>query len=156
MKHVLAMAYHNIRGHRTEKTELDYLRLVYAITKMRKEGEDAQGYFIAIAEGIPNQLSKWENDYRANQSVKLISALPSNYFNNSAGRRKMSDLSGIVATAILDTNPHRSNSAIRQSIQDGILDETMIALEPHIQQIKDESRFPLGIRWDYYGVVGSV
>jgi len=156
LKHVLATAYLNTRGHKTQKAELDYLRLVYAITNIRKEGGDAQGYFIVIAEEIPHQLSKWEHDYRAKQSVKLISALPSNYYNNSVGKRKMTDLSGIVATAILDKNPHRSNSAIRQSIQDGILDEMIIALEPHIQQIKDESRFPLGVRWDYYGVVGSV
>ena len=154
MKHILAIVRPDlgVRGRKAHTAELEYLRLVYAITKMRRESKNAQGYFIVISESIPDYLKRWEHYYQARQSVELISALP-NHVSYSA-RKTATDFSGIVTEALLDKASHQK-SVIIQSIQNGILDETMCTLEPHVQRIKDENRFPLGIRWDYYGITAE-
>ncbi|GEM_PF-2160396 len=154
MKHILAMVkpYPDTRGHQSPRVELDYLRLVYAVGEMRRRGENAQGYFIVIGDQIPRQMTRWEQDYGGKRYVELMSTLPTSYIRHSVLNERATDLSGMVTAAILDTT-RLSNSGILRNIEDYIMEETILALEPHVQRIKDRGRFPLDIRWDYYGVV---
>ncbi|MBI2849703.1 MAG: hypothetical protein HYX80_01510 [Chloroflexi bacterium] len=155
MKHLLAMVkpFPDCKGHKASMIELDYLRLIYAVGEMRRQCEDAQGYFVVIADEIPRRMSKWEHAYQGNRCVEMISTSPASYVRHPAGNEKTANLSGMVTAAILDKSGRQSYSSIRRSIEDCILAETILALEPNVQRIRDESRFPLGIRWDYYGVV---
>ncbi len=155
MKHILAMVkpYPDVKGHQASKVELDYLRLVHVVGEMRKQGENAQGYFIVIGDGIPKQMTRWEYYYRGKQCVELMSTLPTSPIGHSVGNEKSADLPGMVTAAILDRTSRLSNSSVRRKIEDLIMDATILALEPGIQRIRDESRFPFGLRWDYYGVV---
>jgi len=155
LKHVLAMVepYSDFKGRKALKVELEYLRLVYTVSEMRKQGENAQGYFVVIADNVPNQVSKWERDYGGKPCVETITTSPDSYFKYSIESGKTSEISGTAAAAITDKAACRSNSTIRWSIEDFILSKTILALEPCVQRIKDESIFPLGIRWDYYGML---
>ena len=155
MKQVLAMVkpYPDVKGHGATKVHLDYLRLVYVVAEMRRQGENVQGYYIVIGDGIPKQMTKWEYAYRGKQCVELMSTLPASRIGHAVGNEKSADLSGMVTAAILDKTSRLSNSSVRRKIEDLIMGATILALEPGVQRIKDESRFPFGFRWDYYGVV---
>ena len=155
MKHILAMVkpYPDLRGLKASKVELDYLRVVYAVGEMRRQGELAQGYFVVIGESIPKNMTVWEQNYRGNSYVELMSTLPATHVRHGLQNDKTADLSGMVLAALLDDTSHVSNSAALRDMEDYILDETIRELEPGVMRIKDEARFPLGIRWDYYGLV---
>jgi hypothetical protein len=157
LKHILGMVkpYPDVKGRQALQFELDYLRLVYAVGEMKKQGENAQGYFIVIGDGIPNRMAKWEHDYRGKRCVELISTLPTSYLGHTIEKEKSTDLSGMVTAAILGKTARLSDSTVRRNIEDYVIGSTILALEPRVQQIKDESRFPMGIRWDYYGVADS-
>lgn len=68
---------------------------------------------------------------------------------------KTENLSGIVRAAVLDTSVGPLAVSLHRSMTESVLAETILGLEPDIQQVKDENRFPFSIRWDYYGVVGQ-
>lgn len=155
MKHVLAVVrpYPDVIGRRARKLELDYLRLVYFVGEMRKQGENAQGYFIVIGDQMPKQMNKWEQDYRGKQCVQLVSTLPTSYVHHSVLNDKTTDLTRMVTAAILNKTAELSNSELLRDMEDYITRETILSLEPGVQQIEDKSRFPMGIRLDYYGVV---
>jgi hypothetical protein len=155
VKHILAIVkpYPDVKGHQAPKVELDYLRIVHTVSEMRKQGEKAQGYFIVIGDQIPKQMTRWEQGYRGNQYVEMISTLPTSCIRHTARNEDSADLAGLVTAAILDKTGSPPSPDVLRNIQDYILDETILALEPRVQRIKDESRFPMGIQWDYYGVV---
>jgi hypothetical protein len=65
MKHVLGMAksFLNLEGARSQKLELDYLRLIYAVKEIRKRGDSALGYLVVLTPQIGIRLKQWENKY---------------------------------------------------------------------------------------------
>ena len=155
MKHVLVVVkpYPDVNGRRAARVELDYLRLVYTIGEMRKQGQNAHGYFIVIGDQIPRQMNKWEEDYKGKQCVELISTLPTSHISTSLRRERIHDLSGMVTAAILGKTAATSSPKIIRDMADFITTETILDLEPGVRRIKDKNKFPFGIPLDYYGVV---
>ena len=51
MKHVLRMVKSqlDLRGAKSQKLELAYLRLVYAVKEIKKQGDNALGYLVVLA-----------------------------------------------------------------------------------------------------------
>ena len=155
MKHILAKVkpYPNLRGPRSRELELDYLRLIYTVSEMRRRGDAAKGYFIIIGDSIPKRMTRWEENYKGKELADLISTLPTGYNVSPVRIEKTVELSGMVTTALLEDNkPETSLAAIRH-MEDYILTGTIQELEPGVQRIIDEVRFPLGIFWDFYGVI---
>ncbi len=66
MNCVLGMAKSNIdlRGANSPRTELDYLRLAYAVKELRRSGEGAKGYLLVRTQRIVDRTRKWETKYR--------------------------------------------------------------------------------------------
>ena len=48
----------------------------------------------------------------------------------------------------------RSNADTGRNIGEAALIEIVLGLELDVQWVRDENRFPLGIRRDFYGVIG--
>ena len=76
MKHILGTSTSNLdfKGAKGPKTELDYLRLVYAVKEIKKQGDDAQGYLVVMTDEMLNRVSQWEHKYRGKGHVKVKSA----------------------------------------------------------------------------------
>lgn len=155
MKHILGMAksHLDLRGAKAQKLELDYLRLVYAVKEIRRKGDSAQGYLIVVTEEILNRVRQWEYKYQGNGCVELFSATLPGHERRTLESEKASNLAGMVAGAIGEKTGGRSNADKGRSIGENALVEIILRLEPSVQRLKDENRFPLGIRWDFYGLV---
>ena len=59
MKHVLGMVKSqlDLRGAKSQKLELDYLRLIYAVKKIRKQKDNAMGYLAALTNLCSHDIS---------------------------------------------------------------------------------------------------
>ena len=156
MKHILGMSklYIDFKGAKGPKLELDYLRLVYAVKEMRKQGENAQGYLVVMTDEMVSRVSQWEYKYQGKGHVEVISASLADRIRHKLENEKAANLAGMIEGLIGDKAAGRSNAYIGREIGEGALTEIIQRLEPNIQRVWDENKFPLGIRWDFYGVAG--
>ena len=155
MKHIIGMAisHLDLKGAKGPKLELDYLRLVYAVKEMKKQGDDAQGYLVVMTEQMLNHIRQWEYKYRGRGYVEVISASLNGYMNHTINDDKSITLARTVVSTIWDKPARHSIADVSRDIGEGILMEIILGLEPNLQRLRDENRFPLGVRWDFYGVV---
>ena len=156
MKHILGMAksHLDLKGAKAPKLELDYLRLIYAVREMRKQGDSAQGYLVVMTEEILNRVRQWEYKYQGKECVEVLSVSLPSRVRRTLENEKPRNLAGMVAGSTGGKAGGRSNADTGRNTGEAALTEIILRLEPSVQRVRDENRFPLGIRWDFYGVVG--
>ena len=150
----MAKSHLDFKGSKGPKTELDYLRLVYAVKEMKKQGDNAQGYLVVMTDEMLSRVSQWEHKYQGQGYVEVKSVSLAEHIRHKLENEKAADLAEMIESLIGDKSTRRSNANIGHEIGEGALCEIIQSFEPEVQQISDENRFPLGIRWDFYGVVG--
>ncbi len=155
MKHILGMVkpHPDFQDARVPKIELDYLRLLYAVSELRHRGENAQGYFLVTADVMLSRLGKLERDYHGKDYAKVLRVSPDYYLGSALRTQKMQILSGFVRDAVLDKGYGQSAASIHRNMREFILAETILGYEPDVRQLTDENRFPFHVPWDYYGIV---
>ena len=155
MKHILGMSKSSLdlKGAKGSKLELDFLRLVYAVKEIRRQGENAQGYLIVLTPRIAESAKDWEHKYKCENCVKIIDMPLSNDAKDRLIKEKKRNIAGMVAGATGGKTLGRSSANIGRETGENGLKQMILMLEPKAKQIKDESAFPFGARWDFYGVV---
>jgi len=155
MKHVLGMAKSSLdlKGAKSQKLELDYLRLVYAVKELRKNGDNAHGYLIVLTPQISERVKQWEDKYSGKHCVEVIDASLSTGVKNRLKNEKANNLAGIAAGVTGGEVGGRSRANFGRDTGENVLRQTILELEPKVKLVKDESRFPCRVRWDFYGVV---
>ena len=156
MKHILGTSKSNLdfKGAKGPKTELDYLRLVYAVKEIKKQGDDAQGYLVVMTDEMLSRVSQWEYKYQGKGYVEVRSASLAERIRHKLENEKAANLAGMIEGLVGDRAAGRSNANIGREIGEDALTEIIQGSEPNVQRVRDENRFPLGIRWDFYGVAG--
>lgn len=155
MKHVLGMAksHLDLRGAKSAKLELDYLRLVYAVKEIRKRGDSAQGYLAVLTPQISYRVKQWEHKYQGNKYVAVMDiSLPSRVKNNLK-QEKASNLAGMIAGVTGGKAGRRSSANFSRETAENTLRRTILESEPNVQEVRDKNEFPFGIQWDFYGIV---
>lgn len=156
MKYILGMAksYFDLKGGRRAGLELDYLRLLYAVNDLRKHGESAQGYLVVLKPQIWKRVKKWESKYRSTDCVKVVvdESLAGDV-EDRLKQEKARNKDGMVAGATGREVGGRSSASFGQQIGEDALRNTIASLEPNVKLLKDENKFPYGIRWDFCGSV---
>jgi hypothetical protein len=155
MKHILGMAKSSLdlNGARRPKLELDYLRLVYAVKEIRKKGDSAQGYLVVLTPQIVDSVKGWQHKYEGDSCVSVIDlSLPGDVWKKLV-KEKEDNLKGMVAGSTGGRALGRSNSDTGRETGENGLKSAILRLEPKTKQVKDESAFPFGVHWDFYGVI---
>src|SRR3972149_6552068 len=154
LKHILGMLKPQLdfQGAQARELELEYLRLIYAVSQIRKQGENAQGYFVITRRGMLNRLKQLEQKYQGNEYAELLMISSSVYLGPTAQPDKTEILSGIVRAAVLERVDGRPAATIHRNMREFILTETILGQERDVRQVKDEKRFPFGVRGGDYGV----
>ncbi len=157
MKHVLGMAksFLDLKGAKSQKLELDYLRLVYAVKDLRKGGDDAQGYLVVLAPRISERVKQWENKYRGRGFVEIIDVSLTNSDKYQLKQEKVNNLAGMAAGVTGGVAGERSSASFGRDAGENNLRKMIFRLEPRVKEVKDENKFPCCVRWDFYGVVGQ-
>lgn len=155
MKHILGMAksFLDLRGAKSPKLELDYLRLAYAVKELKKGGDDAQGYLVVLTPEISGCVKRWQNKYQAKDCVIVIDISLPQVLKNSLKLEKDNNKAGMVAGSIGGKTGGRSSANLGRQTGENALSDKIFELEPRVKQTHDENIFPCGIRWDFYGTV---
>jgi len=155
MRHILGMAksFLDLKGARSPKLELDYLRLVYAVKDLRKSGDGAQGYLVVLTPEISECVKRWENKYRGKDCVTVIDISLPNPIKNRLKLEKENNKAGMVAGATGGKARGRSSANLGRQTGEYALTDAILELEPRVKQIRDENKFPCYVRWDFYGTV---
>jgi hypothetical protein len=155
MKHILGMAKSNLdlKGAKSSKLEFDYLRLVYAVKELRKKGDEAYGYLIVMTPAIEQRVKHWETKYQAEGCVRVCSVTIQSDVENALMEEKARNVNGMIAGALGKDVGGRSSANVGQTIGESALKEMIGKSEPNVQQVTDKGNFPLGIHWDFYGVI---
>ena len=155
MKHVLGMAKSalDLRGAKGPKLELDYLRLLYAVKELRKQGDNAQGYLIVLTEPIQERTRQWENKYLVGGDVKVICPEVSSSDKAELENEKANNVAGMVAGTTGEEVRERSSANLGREIGEKALRREIFESEPNVEEVTDKSKFPFDIRWDFYGVI---
>jgi hypothetical protein len=155
MKHVLGMAksFLDLKGAKSQKLELDYLRLVYAVKDLRNGSDNAQGYLVVLTPQISEHVKQWESKYRGMDFVKIIDVSLPSCVKNRLKQEKTSNLAGMAASVTGVEAGGRSSADFGRHTGENNLRKILLGLEPRVREVKDENRFPCCVRWDFYGVV---
>ena len=155
MKHILGMAksFLDLKGAKSQKLELDYLRLVYAVKDLRKGRDNAQGYIVVLTPQISERLKQWESKYRGMDFVKIIDVSLPSFVKNRLKHEKANNLAGMTASVTGGEAAGRSSANFGRHTGDNNLRKVILGLEPRVSEVKDENSFPCCVRWDFYGVV---
>ena len=155
MRHIFGMAksFLDLKGARSPKLELDHLRLVYAVKELRKHNDSAQGYLVVLTRQILDRVKRWEDKYQSGKCVEVVDISLPSPVKNKLKQEKASNLAGMIAGITGGKAGGRSSANFGGETGEEALKRTILMLEPNVEQVKDESKFPCGIRWDFYGVV---
>jgi len=153
MKHVLGMAksHLDLKGAKRPKLELDFLRLVYAVKELRARGDQAKGYLLVMEKEIATRAESWIEKYQAGDAVVIEVAGLSPDEREALEAEKKSNIAGMVAGSLGSTVGNQSNAVLGKHLGEDALRNLIMSKEPGVQEMKDESAFPLRIRWDFYG-----
>ncbi len=157
MKHLLGMvkSFRDLKGARGPELELDYLRLVYAVSKLRsavvngivyaKTGDEAQGYLGVLNQEISERVKRWENKYGGKDFVKAIKLDLSKSVMTQLQKEKTNNWEGVSAAATGGKASSLSKADFSRKVTEEALRGAILKSEPRAKQIEDKSRFPLDV-----------
>jgi hypothetical protein len=157
MRHVLGMAkrHLDLTGAKAPKLELDYLRLLVAVRELHQLGQDAVGYLLVMTPAIKGRTQTWATKYRAKDEVQIAVATFTSRRQRQVEAEARSNRRGMIDGS--RGKPVRGRSDARKGAR--WAERQLCALierhEVGVRRISDSKSYPLGIRWDYYGVVGG-
>ena len=154
MRHVLGMAKRclDLKGAKRQKVELDFLRLAYTVRELRESGDEAQGYLLVLSGNIARCVADWIEKYKANDAVKVKAAeltreqatlIRSEVARNTAGM-----IAGTQGEEVGDQSDATNGGAIGEEYLRVWIEQDELGIHRNVNLVQ----FPLGIRWDYYGV----
>lgn len=155
MKYILGMAKSNLdlNGAKRQKMELDFLRIVYAVKELRLEGNVAQGYFLVMTKDLVDTIEQWKEKYKAGDSI--IAGFPrlTDKQKRSISIEKSDNVQGMLLGTSGKSVAGRSSANIGKRMGEGALKKMIRRYEPNVKENYDQKLFPLGLKWDFYGIV---
>lgn len=155
MRYVLGMAKSSLdtRGGKGRNLELDFVRLVLAVRTKIAEGAAAHGYLLVLAEGVAARACTWRTKYLAQDLVTVL-------FHEATveEQERLHEEKRLNAQAIT-TNDYslRSESAapLGRVVGEKALLHAICEMEPGVVEAFADIEPPLGVRWDFFGIVGD-
>jgi hypothetical protein len=157
MKHVMGMAkrHLDLRGAKGPKLELDFLRLTVAVAELKRRGHDAKGYLLVMTPAIADRARAWAAKYPSGDGVEILVADVSPYELVMLNAEVQANTAGMIGGAQGQSVAGLSDASAGASVAEAKLRSIIEVREPGVREVRDSSRFPLGVRWDYYGVVAA-
>ena len=151
MKHILGMAksYLDLKGSKTRNLELDFLRLLCGVSKLRGDDQEAHGYLVVFDERVAEAANRWHLRYASKDQLDVVFVKLSPDERRSLEREKERNRAG-------NSSEHRkrlsdSRADLATALGERKLCELISKKEPGVKRGDDKTEFPLGIDWDYYG-----
>ncbi len=143
----------DLRGSKAPKLELDFLRLLFVVRELRRSGDQAVGYLAVATSEIKQRSAAWAATYGVTDEVHVVVVELSARERKDLEREARANRDGMIDGA--QGKPVRGRSNARTG--GGLLETKLAAFirkrERAGHQVRDQSKFPYGIQWDYYGTI---
>ena len=149
----MAKSHLDLGGAKPSKLELDFLKIAYTLSRLEVQGEHGKGFLLVFTEPIANRAYGWIKKYDTKESIEILLAELTNQEIKSLQDEKASNVEGMVSGTQGFEIGNKSNADYGQQIGESHLQKEIEHRYPHIVKITDQKRYPLGIRWDYYGTI---
>ncbi len=144
MRHVFGIAFSHVEmdDSARQELELSFLRIVYAVSSVREDGDEGQGYLAVVRQEARDVVRRLKAAYGVGDEVRVVFA--SLLVSDLA---KLADAAEKVRSGE-DVNAERE---VAGSISTGALYREVSASEPGVM-ISEARPMPFGVPWDFYGV----
>jgi hypothetical protein len=158
MRHVLGMAkrHLDLRGAKGPKLELDFLRLAVAVAALRRRGDDAKGYLLVMTPAIKERTGAWAKKYETGDTIEVVVPPLTSEEIDHVRAEVRANVDGMVAGTQGQPADGRSDARRGSQLAEDKLRAFIETHEPGVQPVRDRSRVPLDIRWDFYGIVAAI
>ncbi|MGC8641266.1 MAG: hypothetical protein ACP5XB_15480 [Isosphaeraceae bacterium] len=155
MKHILGMVKCNLdlNGAKGPKLELDFLRLVYSVTELRRSGNKASGYLLVMTPAIAQRVAAWQTKYQAGDSVLVGTTQLSQEQLGTIQAEVRANIEGMVAGTVGEDAAGRSDATVGGQMGEELLRQFIEGHEKGVHRSLNEREYPFRIRWDYYGTL---
>jgi hypothetical protein len=141
----------DLRGAKSPKLELDFLRLAYVVRDIRAAGGNAIGYLAVLDSIVAETASSWIEMYHSGNSVVVLV--------RELGMRDhemlMSGKSDKAPGFLPDPEIYKLERKLAMSWELGN-QALQSAIEERHPGIISCPNPPLGIQWDYYGILQPI
>jgi hypothetical protein len=144
----------DLRGAKGPKLELDFLRLAYAVRDFLAAGENAVGYLAVLDNRVAGTAAGWIDKYHTTDQVSILCCIPKGPDIDWLMVEKADNSVGFLPDRLLAT--HERKLAIANFGRDLGEKHLKEAIEERHPGIIPSTNFPLGINWDYYGILNSI
>lgn len=151
----MAKRHLDLEGAKAPKLELDFLRLHVAVTRIRERGERAQGFLAVTTEKIASRVGRWIDKYQTTDTVQLHIMGLSDDELRAMELEVRANREGMIAGATGSTVLGKSCAQVGGDIGERKLREIIKKHAPSVEEVDDPRRLPLGVRWDFYGVLDT-
>lgn len=141
----------DLRGAKAQKMELDLLRLVYAVARLRHGGQAARAYLLVMNAALARRVAVWLEKYESPDAVRILVAAPDSDELARLRAEKASNVEGMAAGVTGEEAGERSSAALGEAYGERMLGEMIAELEDGVTRYEGPS--PLGVRWDFIGMV---
>ena len=146
MRHVFGIAFSRVEmdDNARQELELSFLRIVYAVSRMRQDGDEAQGYVAVVRQEARDVVRRLKAAYGVEDEVRVVFA--SLLVSDLA---KLADAAEKVRSGE-DVNAER---AIAGKIATGALRREIASIESPAVVLDENRPMPFDVQWDFYGMV---
>jgi hypothetical protein len=149
----MAKRHLDLNGAKAPKLELDYLRLLVAVRQLRQQGQDAAGYLLVMTSAIKRRAHAWASKYCAKDEVQVVVATLTPRRQRQVQAEVRANRIGMVEGSRGRPVRGRSDARMGGRLAERQLSAFIEKREPHVRKITDSKDLPLGIQWDYYGII---
>jgi len=149
MRHVFGVAFARVEmdSSAQQELELSFLRISYAILRAREDGDEAQGYLAVVRQEARDALRRLKSVYGVGDELTIVFA-----------SLLVSDLAMLADAAerVRTGEDEDAERKVAGHIAAGALRREISEKEPGAAEIRDIRAMPLGVPWDFYGVVRAM
>ncbi|MFW6057000.1 MAG: hypothetical protein ACOC9B_06815 [Chloroflexota bacterium] len=145
MRHVFGIAFSRVEmdDSARQELELSFLRIVYAVSRVRQNGDEGQGYLAVVRQEARDAIRRLKTAYGVGDEVRVVFA-----------SLLVSDLTRLADAAEKvrsgeDVNAERE---IAGTISAGALYREVSVNESGVVFAGETGPMPFGVLWDFYGV----
>ncbi|MFW6103191.1 MAG: hypothetical protein ACOC7M_02715 [Chloroflexota bacterium] len=145
MRHVFGIAFSRVEmdDSARQELELSFLRIVYAVSQVRQNGDEGQGYLAVVRQEARDAVRRLKMAYGVGDEVRVVFA-----------SLLVSDLAKLADAAekVRSGEDIGAESEVAGTISQGALHREVSVSEPGIVCADETQPMPLGVPWDFYGV----
>ena len=149
----MAKSHLDLKGAKSPKLELDFLRLAYVIHRLNSLGETGKGFLLVFTQAIKKTAESWIQKYDTLDNIEILLAELTEEEKQQLSEEKERNREGMIAGSQGEDVDNESNADVGKSLGENKLRKAIQKRYPRVIEVTETLKFPLGVNWDFYGTM---